>query len=219
VVLLIVVAAAAVSIAGLVKGVRPVCQVTTVTHAVGSAAGIATTKVCGTLGVGDYIYVLAIVGVLLLPDVKSLKIGGLEFERLTTEVAKQTSEIGQLQQTISAVVKNTNRISVQVGEVTRVAFGDFRAEFRVQRIAIEKIRAVLPKDPKTRSDLEQIDDIAKHIDAPDLDPIQLLTVLQLMHSLIAVNVTASVTEGDTLADAQRAEDILPGILGSEPAAS
>ena len=130
--LLIVVLAAGLTIAGLAKGMRPACQVTTVTNTAGSPGGTTTTKVCGMLDVTDYIYVLAIVGVLLLPDMKSLKIGGLEFERLTTEVAKQTSEIGQLRVEVSNVASNTNSIRIQVGEVARLAFADWRTHFRKQ---------------------------------------------------------------------------------------
>jgi hypothetical protein len=221
--LLIVAAAAIVTTAWLVAGTRLACQVTTVTGASSpariSSAGTSTTKVCGTPDVSDYFYVLAVVGLLLLPDAKSLKIGGLEFERLTTEVSKQASEIGQLRQEISTVVNSTNNLSVLVGDVTRLAFADFRAHFRRQRAVLEKIRSLLPIDPQTAADLLKIDGFAKRIDDDDLDWFELQDVLQCMRSLLAANLAASGTEGDTVVGAQRAEDVLPGILGGEPAAS
>jgi len=62
----------------LVSGAHPDCQVTTVTRA-GTAA--ATTRSCGLPGTAGYIYVGAIVLLLLLPDAKAIRIAGASFER------------------------------------------------------------------------------------------------------------------------------------------
>ena len=217
--LLIVVLAAGLTIAGLAKGMRPACQVTTVTNTAGSPGGTTTTKVCGMLDVTDYIYVLAIVGVLLLPDMKSLKIGGLEFERLTTEVAKQTSEIGQLRVEVSNVASNTNSIRIQVGEVARLAFADWRTHFRKQIDVLEKNRRLLPEDTQTASDLEKVDGVEKRIDAEDLDPVELWEAVQIAHRLVACVLAAKGTSGDNLADARNAGDVLHDLLGGGPGGS
>jgi hypothetical protein len=216
---LIVVVAAALTVAGLVKGMRPACQVTTVSHTGGSPGGTTTTRVCGMLNVTDYIYFLAIVGVLLLPDIKSLKIGGFEFERLTTEVAKQASEIGQLRQEISAVLNNTNNISLQVGDVARIAFADFRTYFRRQMDVLKKDVSLLPEDPQTVTSLKKLYDVEERIEADDLDPVELLDALQITYLLVAQVMAVSGAGGDTVVGAQRAEDVLPAILAGDPAGS
>lgn len=126
-VFLIVAAAAILSAAWLVTGKRPACQVTTVT----SSAGTVTTKVCGMPDVSGYIYVLAVVGVLLLPDVKTLKIGGLEFERLSSKVEDQTREISQLRQTVSTTIN----IGAAQGFLEEV-----RAAVREQKAALDDLR-------------------------------------------------------------------------------
>lgn len=88
--------------------VRPVCQATT-------AASGAVTKTCGLPDVTDFIYVLAVVAILLLPEARSIKIGGLEFERLTTEVREQKEEIARLSQHVSQVVSSKQELNLFLG--------------------------------------------------------------------------------------------------------
>lgn len=83
---------------------HPVCQVT-------MAASGAVTKTCGLPDITDYIYLLAVVAVLLLPEAKSIKIGGLEFERLTTAVREQKEEVARLTQRVSQAVNTTQSIN------------------------------------------------------------------------------------------------------------
>src|ERR1035438_430603 len=78
----------------LATGTRPACQVVTVAPV--NAQPTTTTTTCGLPSVSDFVYVLAVVGLLLLPDAKSLSFGGLGFERLTYQVEQQTREIGVL---------------------------------------------------------------------------------------------------------------------------
>jgi hypothetical protein len=104
----------------LFTGTHPVCQVTT-------AASAPVRKTCGLPDVTDYIYVLAVVALLLLPDAKSIKIGGLEFERLTTAVREQKDEIGRLSQQVSQVVHLSQNFNVTLGAAalaTSAAEGD-----------------------------------------------------------------------------------------------
>ncbi len=195
------------------------CQITTtVRTGLGTFSDLPkgeTAQICGARGASDLVGYFAIVVVLLLPDARSLKFGGIQFERLTAEVAKQTSEIGQLRQEVSTVVSNTNNLSVQVSDVTRLAFADFRAYFRTQRAVLERIRLLLPSDPQTIAGLKRIDEFSTRIDADDLNPFELIEVSQQMRSLIAAKLTASGTEGDTVVGAENAEDVLPGILGGD----
>jgi hypothetical protein len=199
------------------------CQViTTVRAGLGTYSDLPrneTDQVCGTPGVSDLVGYFAIVVVLLLPDARSLKFGGIQFERLTTEVAKQSSEIGQLRQEVSTVANNTNNLSVQVSDVTRLAFADFRAYFRTQKAVLERIRSLLPGDPQTIAGLRRIDEFAARIDADDLNPFELIEVSQQMRILIAAKLTASGTEGDTVIGAEKAEDVLRSILGDDQPAS
>jgi len=88
----------------LFTGAHPVCQVTT--------TGSTVTKTCGLPDVADFGYVLAVVVVLLLPDAKSIKVGGLEFVRLTNAVREQAAELDHLSQQVSQVVHTTSNISV-----------------------------------------------------------------------------------------------------------
>jgi hypothetical protein len=98
----------------LFTGAHPVCQVTT-------AASASVRKTCGLPDVSDYVYVLAVVVVLLLPDAKSIKIGGLEFERLTTAVREQKDEIGRLSQQVTQVVHNSQNFNVTLGAAALAA--------------------------------------------------------------------------------------------------
>jgi hypothetical protein len=216
--LLIVVVAAILTITGLIKGMRPACQVTTVTHT-GSPGGTTTTKVCGMVDITDYIYFLAVVGVLLLPDIKSLKVGGFEFERLTTEVGKQTSEIGQLRQQISNVVQNTNTLSVQVGDLRRLAFGDFRDYFLNKMEVLKRLRQLLPDEEQTAADLAKVDDIERRIDTRDLNPVEIFDGLRIVELLMARIVVVSGTGGDQLGESRQASGVLADLLAGEPADS
>src|SRR6266581_4763233 len=82
---------------------RPVCDVSTIS---GSPLN-ETTRTCRLPDVTDYIYVLAVVGVLVLPEAKRIKIGGLEFERLTNEVRRQADEIARLSQQVTVIARNS----------------------------------------------------------------------------------------------------------------
>lgn len=104
----------------LFTGARPACQVTT-------AASGSVTKICGLPDVSDYIYVLAVVAVLLLPEAKSIKLGGLEFERLTTAVSEQAGEISRLSQQVALIACTTQNFSVTIAAgalASQAAHGD-----------------------------------------------------------------------------------------------
>src|SRR5260370_211235 len=90
----------------LAAGQHLACQVVTVTSGAsnGRPAQATTTQTCGLPDVADFAYVLAAVAVLLLPDAQSIKIGGFEFDRLSSKLDQQTQEISHLRQTISTTL-------------------------------------------------------------------------------------------------------------------
>jgi hypothetical protein len=65
----------------LAAGIRPDCHVTVVSQR-GQTSETTTTRSCDLPGVSGYIYVIAVVAILLLPDMQRVKVGGVEFERL-----------------------------------------------------------------------------------------------------------------------------------------
>jgi hypothetical protein len=69
--------------------------------------------------------------------------------------------------------------------------------------------------PQTAAELQKIDEFATRIDADDLNPAELIEMLQIIRSLLAAKLTASGTQGDTVEGAQKAEDVLAGILGGD----
>jgi hypothetical protein len=92
----------------LFTGTHPACQVT-------MGASRIVTRTCGLPDVTDLAYVLAVVVILLLPEAKSIKIGSLEFERLTTEVRGQREEIARLSQSVSQVVRTSQVVNLALG--------------------------------------------------------------------------------------------------------
>lgn len=77
------------------------CQVVTVTN---GSASTTTTQTCGLPDVTNFVYVLAAVAILLIPDAQRLRVGGFEFERLSSKIEEQTHEISQLRQTVSTTI-------------------------------------------------------------------------------------------------------------------
>jgi hypothetical protein len=72
---------------------QPACQVTTVTQSV--PAKVTTTRSCDLPSISDYAYLLAPAVLLILPDAKSIKLGGFGYESLTDEIAGAVSVAGQ----------------------------------------------------------------------------------------------------------------------------
>ena len=139
---------------------RLACQVVTVTN--GSTGTSTTTQTCGLPDVTDFIYVLAAVALLLLPDAQRLKIGGFEFERLASKVEEQTHEISQLRQTVS----NINTINIGADLINQA-----RDSFRERKDILDGVRGFLPDTPQARDQLAAIDRLEDRIDAeswPDL---------------------------------------------------
>lgn len=175
--LALVLAALAVFSFWLFAGEHLACQVVTVTNA-GSPARTTTTQTCGLPDITDFFYVLAAVALLLLPDAQRLKIGGFEFERLSTKIDEQTHEIRQLQQTVSTTVNIGSDLINQA-----------RNGFREVKDILDRVRGFLPQTPEVQRQLAAIDQLelrAASESWPDL-----FAGIMTMHALIDAAANAS----------------------------
>ena len=164
------------------------CQVVTVTN--GSPSKTTTTQTCSLPDVTDFVYVLAAVALLLLPDAQRLKIGGFEFERLASKVDEQTHEIRQLQQTVSTTINIGSDLINQA-----------RNGFSETKDILDRVRAFLPQTPEIQAQLAAVDDLANRIDSeswPDL-----FAGIMTMHALIE---TAAKASADVLLRTSEAAD-------------
>jgi hypothetical protein len=175
------------------------CQVVTVTTP-GVPAKTTTTQTCGLPDITNFIYVLAAVALLLLPDTQRLRVGGFEFERLSTKVDEQTHEIRQLQQTVSTTVNVGSDLINQA-----------RNGFRQTKDILDRVRAFLPQTPEVQEQLTAMDELEERAASeswPDL-----FAGIMTMHALIDVAARASATallrtseEADTAESEARAEE-------------
>ena len=134
---LIVGAVAGFSAFWLVTGENPSCIATTKTwtntRARAGANSISTgvRRVCGLPDTSDYLYVLALAGLFLLPDIQYLKFGGFEFRQLSDKVAEQTKEVAnqtkqidnfknELKNELKSVVQTSQAVS-QILNLTPVS--------------------------------------------------------------------------------------------------
>lgn len=152
----------------LVAGEHLACQVVTVT-APGTAPR--TTTTCGLPDISYFVYVLAALVILLLPDAQKLRIGGLEFERLSSQVQQQTHEIRDLRQTVTTTVNIGSDLINQT-----------RSGFSETKDILDRVRGFLPDTAEVRSQLTAMDNLERRIDAeswPDL-----FSGIMTMHNLI-----------------------------------
>lgn len=143
------------------------CQVVTVTN--GTARTV--TRTCGLPDVADFVVVLAAVVVLILPDAQKLKIGGLEFERLSSRVEEQTHEIQRLSQTVSTTVNIGSDLINQA-----------RNGFRETKDILDRVREFLPADGVAAEQLTAMDRLEQRIDAESWT--DLFAGILTMHGLI-----------------------------------
>jgi len=175
--LLLVLGALAVFAYWLFAGKDLACQVVTVTTA-GSPARTTTTQTCGLPDVTDLFYVLAAAVILLIPDAQRLRIGGFEFERLSTKIDEQTREINQLRQTVSTTVNVGSDLIIQA-----------RNGFRETKDILDRVRGFLPQTPEILDQLAAVDQLerrAANESWPDL-----FAGIMAMHTLIDAAANAS----------------------------
>ena len=200
--LALVLAALAVFAYWLAAGTHLSCQIVTVT-----AGGKATTtSTCGLPDVTDFIYVLAAVALLLLPDAQRLKIGGFEFERLASKVDEQTREISQLRQTVSTTINIGSDLINQA-----------RNGFRETKDILDRVRGFLPSTPEIQDQLEAMDRLEGRIDAESWT--DLFAGILTMHALIEAAQQASADAllrtseaADTEVGSREAESVISDYL-------
>ena len=183
----------------LTAGTHLSCQVVTVT----TAGKATTTSTCGLPDVTDFVYVLAAVALLLLPDAQRLKIGGFEFERLASKVEEQTHEISQLRQTVSTTINIGSDLINQA-----------RNGFRETKDILDRVRGFLPDTPDIRAQLEAMDRLESRIDAESWT--DLFAGILTMHALIEAAQQAS---ADALVQTSEAADTEEGSEAAGPVIS
>jgi hypothetical protein len=163
------------------------CQVVTVSN---GPAAKTTTATCGLPDVTDFVYVLAAVAILLIPDAQRLRVGGFEFERLSSKIEEQTHEISQLRQTVSTTINIGSDLINQA-----------RNGFSETKDILDRVRGFLPHTPEIHEQLAAIDQLANRIDSeswPDL-----FAGIMTMHALIE---TAAKASADALLRSSEAAD-------------
>jgi hypothetical protein len=200
--LALVLAALAVFAYWLAAGTHLSCQIVTVT----TGGKATTTSTCGLPDVTDFIYVLAAVALLLLPDAQRLKIGGFEFERLASKVDEQTREISQLRQTVSTTINIGSDLINQA-----------RNGFRETKDILDRVRGFLPSTPEIQDQLEAMDRLEGRIDAESWT--DLFAGILTMHALIEAAQQASADAllrtseaADTEVGSQEAESVISDYL-------
>lgn len=178
------------------------CQVVTVTTP-GSPAKTTTTQTCGLPDVTDFVYVLAAVALLLLPDTQRLRVGGFEFERLSSKIEEQTHEIRQLQQTVSTTVNVGSDLINQA-----------RNGFRQTKDILDRVRSFLPQTPEVQDQLTAMDQLEQRA-ASESWP-ELFAGIMTMHTLIDA---AARTSATALLRTSEAADTPEGEAQAEEAGS
>jgi hypothetical protein len=199
------------------------CQVVTVSVGGGAAGKVTTTSTCGLPNISDFAFVLAVVVVLLVPDAQRLRVGGFEFERLSTKIDDQTHEIGQLRQQVS----NFNTINIGADLLPHDRedsnlISQARDGFRERKDILDEVRDFLPDTPAVRDQLAEIDALEQRINAESWPDLVRGTLLAADLIKQAGNVAADIlvrtsqaadTERD-VALAQQAESVIARYLPS-----
>lgn len=167
----------------------------------------ATTTTCTGIGFDDLAGYLLVIAVLLLPDAKTIGIGGFRFERLTSKVEEVSKEVGALSQNLN-----------QTFNIGADAVNELRVGLRKQKAELDEVRGSLPADERTKRQLALVDAVAKRSD--DASPTEILHASITAASLIEdakraaiaeVDRTVAVSEAD-VASAQDAGVVLNRLL-------
>ncbi len=170
-----------------------------------------TTSACAGVGFSDLIGYFLVIAVLLLPDAKSVGVGGFKFERLTSKMDEVSKEIGTLSQNLN-----------QTFNIGANALDELRAGLRKQKADLDEVRDSLPDDERNLRELALVDDIAKRSD--DAAPPEIFRASMIAGALIdeakraaAVEVDRSAAVSDAeIATAQDAMDVLSRLLAAPP---
>jgi hypothetical protein len=190
-----------------------VCSTTNATRTgLGIFSGLpktASSRVCTPPGLSDLVGYFAIIAVLLLPDAKSIGIGGLQFERLTSQVASVGQDVRELRQTVTTTIT-----------IGASLIDEMRTHFKTQKMSLDNLRGFLPSEARTAERLHTIDEFARGLDSAPLGSI--IKEIGVMEDLIdevkqatarelARQGAASDTE-EEVAGAQEAQEVVREIL-------
>jgi hypothetical protein len=218
--LLLVVASLGVFSYWLSAGTDLACQVVRVSSGAGK---VTTTSTCALPSVSDFAFVLAVVLVLLVPDAQRLRLGGFEFERLSTKIDDQTHEIGQLRQQVSNI--NTINIGADLLPHEREdnnLISQARDGFRERKDILDEVRDFLPDTAEVREQLADLDALEVRINAeswPDLVRGTLLAAELIRRAGntaadILVRTSRAADTAEDVALAQQAESVIARYLPS-----
>ena len=166
-----------------------------------------TVSACSGVGFSDLTGYFLVIAVLLLPDARSISIGGFRFERLTSKLEDVRREVGALSQNLT-----------QTFNFGADALNEWRAALRKQKAELDEVRESLPDDARTANQLTLVEDVARRSD--DASPQDVLYAIVTAANLIdeakqaakaAVDRSATVSDTE-VATAQDAADVLRRIL-------
>jgi hypothetical protein len=203
------IAALVVAILALLATRGDVCHLTT-TNLGGLAATsplpkTETVSACSGVGFSDLTGYFLVIAVLLLPDARSISIGGFRFERLASKLEEVRKEVGALN---------------QVFNFGADALSELRVALRKQKADLDEVRESLPTtDARIARQLTLVDDVFKRSD--DASPQEILYAIITAATLIdeamqaaKAAVDRSVTVTDTeAATAQDVADVLRKLRG------
>lgn len=189
-----------------------VCQTTgTIRTGLGVFSNLPKTAMsrrCAPPGLTDLVGYFAIIAVLLLPDARSIAIGGLQFERLSSQVEKVAQDVGAVRQVFNIGVSFLD---------------DLKTNFKSQKATLDPLRGFLPDDPGTSEQLTAIDDVAQALDDAPLGA--LLGIVIAMEGLIqkgrqgaAEELARRAAEQDTAEEAAaggEADEVIREIRGAD----
>ena len=164
---------------------------------------------CTGVGFSDLIGYFLVIAILLLPDAKSIGIGGFRFERLTSKMDEVSKEVGALSQNLN-----------QTFNIGPDALNELRAGLRRQMSDLNEVRDSLSDDERTVSQLALVDDVAGRSD--DASSSEILYASITAATLIeeakriakaAVDRSTAVSDFD-LATAQDASTVLARLLAT-----
>lgn len=207
-------AALFVAILALLATRHDVCHLTT-TSMTGLAATsplphTETTSTCGGVGFSDLTGYFLVILILLLPDAKSVGLGGFRFERLSSKLEEVSKEVGTLSQNLN----QTFNFGVD-------ALNELRVGLRKQKADLDEVRDSLPPDERTTGQVALIDDVARRSD--DASPTEIMyasitaaTLIEEAKRVAEVAVSQSVAVSDSdVATAQDVHGLITRLLGRE----
>lgn len=151
-----------------------------------------TTSTCTGVGFSDLIGYFLVIAVLLLPDAKSIGVGGFRFERLSSKVDEVSREVGALSQNLN-----------QTFNIGANALDELRAGLRRQKADLDEVRDSLPDDERTLRELRVVDDVTKRSD--DAAPPEIFRASMLAAALIEEAKRAAEEEVDRSAEVGAAD--------------